>query len=65
MNAARDDWLYSMGNAYEVPQPEFTCGRINADHTDHATWIYEIIDVVGSNHKFYFSGWTTVLCPSK
>ena len=42
-----------MGNAYEVVQPEFTRGRVNADSTDHASWIYEIIDVVGSNHKFY------------
>ena len=56
MNAAWDYWLHSMGNAHEVPQPEFTWRRVNADHTDHATWIYEIIDVVGSNHKFYSPG---------
>ena len=42
-----------MGNAYEVVQPEFTRERVNADSTDHASWIYEIIDVVGSNHKIY------------
>ena len=56
MNAAWDDWLSSMGNAYEVLQPEFTWRRVNADHTDHASWIYEIIDVVGSNHKIYSPG---------
>ena len=54
MNAAWDDWLSSMGNAYEVLQPEFTWRRVNTDNTDHASWIYEIIDVVGSNHKFIF-----------
>ena len=26
------------------------------DQSDHATWIYEIIDVVGSNRKFYSPG---------
>ena len=26
---------------------------VNADHTDHASWIHEIIVVVGSNHKIY------------
>ena len=56
MNAAWDDWLSSVGNASEVLQPEFTWRRVNADHTDHASWIYEIIDVVGSNHKFYSTG---------
>ena len=45
-----------MGDAYEAPQPEFTWGRVNADQLDHATWIYEIIDVVGSNRKFYSPG---------
>ena len=53
MDAAWDDWLHSIGDAYEVPQPEFTWGRVNADQSEHATWIYEIIDVVGSNRKFY------------
>ena len=56
MNAAWDEWLSSMGHAYEVVRPEFTWGRVNADHTDHPSWIYEIIDVVGSNHKFYSPG---------
>ena len=49
MNAAWDEWLSSMGNAYEVVQPEFTWGRVHTDTTDHASWIYEITDVVGSN----------------
>ena len=49
MNATWDEWLSSMGHAYEVVQPEFTWGRVNTDNS----WIYEIIDVVGSNCKFY------------
>ena len=56
MNAAWDEWLHSIGDAYEVPQPEFTWRRVNADQSEHATWIYEIIDVVGSNRKFYSPG---------
>ena len=56
MNAAWDDWLHSIGDAYKVPQPEFTWGRVNADQSDHATWIYEIFYVVGSNRKFYSPG---------
>ena len=48
MDAAWDEWLSSMGNAYEVVQPEFTWGLVQTDTTDHASWIYEIIDVVGS-----------------
>ena len=47
------EWLSSMGNACEVVQPEFTWGRVHTDTTDHASWIYEIIDVVGSNYKSY------------
>ena len=47
MNASWDEWLSSMGHAYEVVQPEFTWGRVNTDNSDHASWIYEIIDVVG------------------
>ena len=42
MNATWDEWLSSMGHSYEVVQPEFNTA-------DHASWIYEIIDVVGSN----------------
>ena len=53
MNAAWDEWLSSINNAYEVVQPEFTWRRVNNDTTDHASWIYEIIDVVGSNHQSY------------
>ena len=53
MNAACDEWLSSMGHAYEVVQPEFTWGRVNTETADHASWICEIIDVVGSNLKFY------------
>ena len=53
MNANWDEWLSSMGHAYEVVQPEFTWSRVNTDNADHASWIYEIIDVVGSNCKFY------------
>ena len=53
MNAAWDDWLSSVGNVYEVVQPEFTWGRVSADHTVLASWIYEVFGVVGSNHKFY------------
>ena len=53
MNATWDDWLSSMGHAYEVVQPEFTRGRVNTDTAEHASWIYEIIDVVGSNYKSY------------
>ena len=53
MNAAWDEWLSSIGNAYEVVEPEFTWGRVNTDNSDHASWIYEIIDVLGSNFKFY------------
>ena len=49
MSAAWDEWLSSMGHACEVVQPEFTWGRVNTDTADHASWIYEIIDVVGSN----------------
>ena len=56
MNAAWDEWLHSIGDAYEVPQQEFTWGRVNADQSEHATWIYETIDVVGSNRKFYSPG---------
>ena len=52
MNATWDEWLSSMGHAYEVVQPEFTWGRVNTD-TGHASWIYEIIDVMGSNCKSY------------
>ena len=40
----------------EVPQPEFTWGQVIADQSEHATWIYEVIDVVGSNRKFYSPG---------
>ena len=54
MNATWDEWLSSMGrHSYEVVQPEFTWGRVNTDNSDHASWIHEIIDVVGSNCKFY------------
>ena len=53
MNAAWDEWLSSMGPAYEVVQPEFTWDRVTTDTADHASWIYEIIDVVGSNCKSY------------
>ena len=45
-----------MSDAYEVPQPEFTLGRVNADQSDHATWDHEIIDVVGSSRKFFSPG---------
>ena len=27
--------------------------RVNTDTADHASWIYEIIDVVGSNYESY------------
>ena len=47
MNAAWDDWLHSIGDACKVPQPEFTWGRVITDQSEHATWIYEVIDVVG------------------
>ena len=53
MNATWDEWLSSMGHAYEVVQPEVTWGRVHTDTADHASWIYEIIDVVGSNCKSY------------
>ena len=53
MNTTWDEWLSSMGHAYEVVQPEFTWCRVNTDNSDHASWIYEIIDVVVSNYKFY------------
>ena len=56
VNAAWDDWLHSIGDAYEVPQPKFTWRRVNADQSEHATWISEFIDVVGSNRKFYSPG---------
>ena len=49
MNATWDEWLSSMGHACEVVQPEFTWGRVNTDTLDDASWIHEIIDVVGSN----------------
>ena len=53
MNTAKDEWLSFMDHAYEVMQPEFTWGRVNTDTADHASWIYEIIDAVGSNYQFY------------
>ena len=65
MNATWDEWLSSMGHAYEVVQPEFTWGRVNTDTADHASWIYEIIDVVGSNYKFLLSKGNPVHCSSR
>ena len=41
-------------NGFPPVQPEFTWDRVNTDTADHASWIYEIIDAVGSNYKFYF-----------
>ena len=37
MNATWDEWLSSMGHAYEVVQPEFTWGPVNTDTADHAS----------------------------
>ena len=43
MNATWDEWLSSMGHAYEVVQPEFTWGRVITDTTDHASWIMDLM----------------------
>ena len=38
-----------MGHAYEVVS-EFTWDRVNTNNANHASWTYEIIDVVGSKN---------------
>ena len=55
MNAAWGEWLRSIGDAREVPQPEFTWRRIARDQQDSVSWTYEILDVVGANQIAYDS----------
>lgn len=50
MNSSWAAWLESMGSAYEMPQPEFTWGRVVKDRAGRPSWTYQVLDVVGTNH---------------